>query len=126
MNKTMMNVMGAMATALLLNSGAWAADQVDNQYKSTVKDAEAQYDAAKEQCKQLEGNQKDVCIENAKAQYTKTKADAKVQRKSGEAAKDANADKRDADYKAATEKCDDMTGSAKDACVQRAKTTYHQ
>ena len=97
--------------------------------------AEATYDVAKEKCDDLTGNQKDVCVKEAKATYTKAKADAKVDRvaadtsssavkKTAEAKKDAAEDKRDADYKVAVEKCDSLAGNAKDACVRDAKAKY--
>jgi len=97
--------------------------------------AEAQYDVAKEKCDDMTGNQKDVCKKEAKASYTKAKADAKVDRvasdttqnamkKTSDARKDAVEDKRDADYKVAAEKCDSLSGNAKDACVRDAKAKY--
>ena len=69
------------------------------------------------------------------AAHTKAKADAKVDRvaadttaksteKTAEARKDAAVDKRDADYKVAIEKCDSLSGAAKDTCVKNAKTRY--
>jgi len=97
--------------------------------------AEAQYDVAKEKCDDLTGNQKDVCKKEASANYTKAKADAKVDRvaadasqssmkKTADARKDAAEDKRDADYKVAVEKCDSLAGAAKDTCVRDAKARY--
>ena len=35
-----------------------------------------------------------------------------------------DADKRDANYKVAIEKCDALAGAAKDACVSNAKAQY--
>jgi hypothetical protein len=37
---------------------------------------------------------------------------------------DPDADKRDADYKVAIEKCDALAGTAKDTCVSGAKAQY--
>jgi len=37
---------------------------------------------------------------------------------------DAAGDKRDADYKIATEKCDSLAGDAKSACISAAKSKY--
>ena len=100
-----------------------------------VAHADATYEVAKEKCDDLAGNQKDVCVKEAKAQYTKAKADAKVDRVAGEssrnavdktasAKKEAMEDKRDADYKVAVEKCDALAGAAKDTCVHDAKARY--
>jgi hypothetical protein len=39
---------------------------------------------------------------------------------------DAREEKSDANYKVAKEKCDAMSGDAKDACIRDAKMKYHQ
>jgi len=100
-----------------------------------VAHAQANYNVAIEKCDDLAGNAKDVCVKEAKAGLVKGKANAKVDRvaadttqdaaaKQAEARKDANADKRDADYKVAIEKCDALAGAAKDSCVSSAKLQY--
>jgi len=97
--------------------------------------ADAVYEVAKEKCDDLTGNAKDVCVKEAKAGYTKAKADAKVDRvaadtrqdatqKTANAQRDAADDKRNADYKVAIEKCDSLAGTAKDTCVRDAKMRY--
>jgi len=104
-------------------------------YDARVAKADAQYDVAKEKCDDLKGNDKDVCVKEAKAGYTKAKADAKVARaehedtmktsaKVQDVKRDAAEDKRDAEYKVAKEKCDAMSGAAKDKCVNDAKARY--
>jgi len=117
--------------------------ELEAQYKNTDRaryeareaKAEADYDVAKEKCDDLKGNDKDVCVKEAKAAYTKTKADAKVARvahedtvktsnKTADAKRDAAEDKRDADYKVAKEKCDALSGAAKDKCQADAKARY--
>jgi len=97
--------------------------------------AEAAHDVAKEKCDDLSGNAKDVCVKEADAALTKAKADAKVERvaadtkddtalKETEARRQAAAEKRDADYKVAVEKCDALSGSAKTTCINEAKLRY--
>ena len=117
--------------------------EADAAYKGTPKaresarvaKADADYNVAKEKCDDQTGNQKDVCVKEAKAGHTRAKADAKVDRvaadtsmksaeKTAEARKDAMEDKRDADYKVAIEKCDSLAGTAKDTCVKNAKVKY--
>ena len=51
-------------------------------------------------------------------------ADAKANAKIADAKADASADKREADYKVALERCDAISGSAKEACVSQAKAKY--
>ena len=86
--------------------------------------ADAAYRVAKEKCDDLSGNAKDVCVADAKAQHEKSKAMATEQRKVSEARSDARADSRDAEYKAAKERCDTYAGDAKDRCVADAKARY--
>jgi membrane protein involved in colicin uptake len=67
-----------------------------------------------------------ICVKAAKAAETKAKADAKAARKTTVAKVDAKDTKREADYKVAREKCDPLTGAAKDKCVADAKAKYGQ
>jgi len=100
-----------------------------------VAHAQANYNVAIEKCDDLAGNRKDVCAKEAKAEFVKGKADAKVDRvaadtrkdaatQQADARKEANADKRDAEFKVAIEKCDALAGPAKDACASNAKAQY--
>ena len=92
--------------------------------KVAEKKADANYAVAKEQCDDKKGNDKDVCVKEAKATHEKALADAKLNKKVSSAEKDAAQDKRDADYKVAVEKCDAMSGDAKSACVKAARERY--
>ena len=86
--------------------------------------AEVDYKVAKERCDDKAGNDKDVCIKEAKAVLTRTEADAKATKKGTEARIDASKDKRDADYKVAAEKCDALAGDPKAACIADAKARF--
>lgn len=96
----------------------------DDSNKVAVARADATYAVAKEMCDDKGGNAKDVCVTEAKSNHTKALADAKMGKKVGEARRDAAEDKRDADYKLATEKCDSLAGDAKSACVNAAKVQF--
>jgi len=119
--------------------------ELEANYKNTDKaridarmaKADADYDVAKEKCDDLSGNQKDVCVKEAKAAHTKAKSDAKIAKvdsktahasaeKRSDVRQDAREDTRDAQYKVAVEKCDAMTGAAKDQCVKNAKMRYNK
>ena len=52
------------------------------------------------------------------------KVSDKTAEKRADAKKDAREDTRDAQYKVAVEKCDAMSGAAKDQCVKQAKVHY--
>ena len=86
--------------------------------------AEADYNVAKERCDDKAGNDKDVCVKEAKAVMTKSQADAKATKTGTEARIDASKDKRDANYKVAAEKCDALAGDAKSSCVASAKAQF--
>jgi hypothetical protein len=97
--------------------------------------ADATYQVAIERCDDLAGNPKDVCVKEAKSGLVNGRANAKVDRVAAdtsreaaatqaEARKDANEDKREAELKVAIEKCDALSGAAKDACVKAAKSQY--
>lgn len=97
--------------------------------------ADATYYTAKEKCDDLSGNSKDVCVKDAKAVHVKAKEEAKVAKvgmetsntkteKMNEAKKHANTEEREALYKAAKERCDNLAGAAKDTCQNDAKTKY--
>ena len=92
--------------------------------KAVIADAEATYMVARAQCATRTGNDKDVCVKTAKAAEAKVKADAKAARQTTVARADAKDTKRDADYRVAREKCDPMTGAAKDKCVADAKSRF--
>ena len=95
-----------------------------DQTKLRETQAKSTYAVAKEKCDDLAGNPKDVCVKEAKAVEIKALADAKLGKQVGEARKDANLDKRDADYKVAVEKCDALAGDAKANCLAMAKTHF--
>ena len=97
-----------------------------DQNKVMVAKAEAAYAVAKEKCDDKAGNDKDVCVKEAKAVEAKAKADAKLGKQVGEAKMDAAETKRDADYKVAAEKCDAVTGDAKAACMTAAKAKFNK
>ena len=86
--------------------------------------AKAAYAIAKEKCDDLAGNAKDVCVKEAKAVETKALVDAKMGKEMAETRKDGAAEKRDADYKVAAEKCDALAGDAKTSCMSAAKSKF--
>ena len=106
-----------------------------NRYDARVARANADYAIAKEKCDDRAGDEKKICMKEAKAAETRAKADAKANRtmasadasaarKSDEARRDAADDKRDADYAVAKAKCDTLAGDAKDRCVSDAKARF--
>lgn len=109
-------------------------------YKVRKARADADYAVAKEKCDDHTGNDKDVCNKDAKAAHVTAVQNAKVAKAEAapadthaeksahvaEAKKDAAEDKREANYKAAKERCDALAGDVKSKCVDDAKRIYAQ
>ena len=98
--------------------------KASDQNKMLKAKAEATYAVSKEKCDDLAGNDKDVCIKEAKAVEVSALSNAKVGKKIDSALATASDDKRDAEYKVAAEKCDALAGDAKSSCVANAKKQY--
>lgn len=86
---------------------------------------DARHKIAKERCDDLQGNQKDVCVKQAKAEHDKAMASLKARQEIKEARDEAAEKKREADHKVAKERCDTLAGSAKDACLASAKARFN-
>ena len=95
-----------------------------DQAKVLVVKANADYEVAKQMCDDKAGNEKDVCIKEAKAAETTALADAKMGKQIHDATLEANEDKRSADHKVAVEKCYALAGDAKDSCIAAAQAKY--
>jgi len=98
--------------------------KASDQTKVLKAKAQSAYSVAKEKCDDKAGNDKDVCVKEAKAIETAALADAKLGKQIGEAKKTAAEDKNDASYKVALEKCDALAGEPKATCVAAAKTSF--
>lgn len=96
----------------------------ESAYDARVARAKAHYDVAKEKCDDFAGNQKAVCVKEAKAAETRALADTKADKKVVEARLDAREAKVDAEYKVAVERCDTYSGDAKARCVMDAKQHF--
>lgn len=92
--------------------------------KARIDIANADFALDRTRCAALDGNERDVCVERAKAVRTAALADARADKKVIEARSDAREDKRIAEYKVAAEKCDALAGTAKDQCVAAAKSQF--
>jgi hypothetical protein len=112
------------------NAATDAVKQAEKQHKAdynaVVQRADAEYKVAKDACDAKSGNDKDVCIKEAKATRDKAKADARSHLKSQDAMADARDTKLEAQYKVAKQRCDSLSGDAKDACIKQAKAQYGQ
>ena len=127
----MANLFLALAASMALmgvtlnTTAAEKMGQTKAEYNAAKARADADYNASRLRCKDFSGNDRDVCMEQAKATLTKAKADAKANYEgTGEAKLEAREDIIEADYKVAKEKCDSLSGDAKNVCVAEAKAVY--
>jgi len=91
-------------------------------YSAAKSKASADYKAAKTHCDTMKGNDKDVCVAEAKAAEKKAKSEAEAQYKNTDKARrDARIDAAEADYKVAKAKCGALKGDEKSACTKEAK-----
>ena len=120
MNLTKMTFLAA-ALSLACSGAAFAADS--KEHKAEKQRIEAEAKAAKEKCKDMKGNAKDICMAEAKGNEKVAKAELALKEKDTPKNRyDVAAAKADAQYGVAKEKCDDMKGKDKNACEKDAKT----
>ena len=100
--------------------------------KVAMAKSDAAYDIAKEKCDDSQGNAKSVCRADAKAAHVKASNEARVLRVNAETdklnsnvQKMATQDEHEASFKAATARCDSMSGASKDICVTDAKSKHN-
>jgi hypothetical protein len=88
---------------------------------------EADYKADKAKCDGMKGNQKDVCMKEAKGKEDVAKAELDAKENPSERnQRKVEEEKAKAKYEVAKEKCDDMKGKEKDACEHQAKAEHDQ
>ena len=116
-------MVAAAALGLACASPLYAADNMaKDQVKSEKQRIEADAKAAKAKCKDMKGNEKDICMAEAKGQEKVAKAElAAKQKDTPKNRYDVAAAKADAAHDVAREKCDEMKGKEKEACQKDAK-----
>lgn len=94
-------------------------------YRNVTQKAAADYKLATNACKDMNGNAKTICMEEAKAARAHTEADAVAQYNTTTAgrARARNA-VADADLAVAKAKCADATGAEKDSCLANANAVH--
>jgi hypothetical protein len=114
-------VLAAAAAA----GGAGAQVLGKDEYRAHVQRIEAEHDAARERCKPLEGNERDLCKVRAQGTLHVAKAQLHAQYKPGPASQEKLAMARaEAAHALAREQCDDLKGHARDVCRKDAKAQF--
>jgi hypothetical protein len=116
----------AAALALAFAGPVFAADSMSKDEVKAEKDRiSSEYKANKEKCKDMKGNEKDVCMAEAKGHEKVAKAElAAKQNDTPKNRYDVAVAKADMDYNVAKEKCDDMKGNEKKQCNKDAKAAH--
>ncbi|HET9977237.1 MAG TPA: hypothetical protein VFQ20_07370 [Burkholderiaceae bacterium] len=121
MNQTLLKH-SIVVAALLAFPLAQAATMTKADHSAAKSRIGATYKADKAACASLTANAKDVCIEQAKGKEKVARAELEYAYQA--TTKNQNkvlVAKAEAAYAVAKEKCDDLSGNAKDVCVKQAK-----
>ena len=113
------------ACCLAISTSAIGGAMSKTEYKAAKQDISAKYKADKTACKAMTGNAKDICIEEAKGREKVAKAELEAKESPSDKHRyDLRMAKANAAYAVAKEKCDDLSGNAKDVCRKEAKAAY--
>jgi hypothetical protein len=106
-------------------AGSAGAAMSKDEYRAQKDRVEADYKASKERCKTLKDNAKDICTVEAKGNYKVAKAELEAQQEpSPRHDAKVKTEKAEAAYELAKEKCDDLSGNAKDVCKKDARAAF--
>jgi hypothetical protein len=112
-----------LATVLMLPvAHAAAIGKAD--YKAGRTRISEEYKRERVACDSQAGNEKDVCVKEAKTSGATTLVDTTSGKKKQKVSKVPNQHKHVADHKVASEKCYLLAGDAKDSCITAAKIKY--
>ncbi|HYC46268.1 MAG TPA: hypothetical protein VED01_12395 [Burkholderiales bacterium] len=112
----------AAALSLACAGPLFAADASKDANNAEKQRIEQQAKAAKDKCKDMKGNAKDLCMAEARGQEKVAKSELALKQKDTPKNRyDVAAAKADMEYNIAKEKCDDMKGKDKDQCQKDAR-----
>lgn len=111
-----------LAFSLAFSAGAMAEAMTKIDHKAAAEKIASQYKADKTACGSMSGNAKDVCVLEAKGKEKIAKAELEYRYKPTDKNRyEVEAVTAKANYATAKERCDDLSGNAKDVCVKEAK-----
>ena len=94
-------------------------------YSKAKENIAAKYKADQSACAAMAGNVKDICSEEAKGREKIASAElVATNEPTSKHRYDVRLAKADAAFAVAKEKCDDLSGNAKDVCVKEAQAAY--
>jgi len=106
-------------------AGSAGAAMAKEEYKAQKDRVEADYKAARQKCNELKANAKDVCMVEAKGIHKVARAELEAQHEpSPRHDAKVKSEKAEAAFDLARQKCDDLSGTARDACKKDAQAAF--
>jgi osmotically-inducible protein OsmY len=123
--KTLIATLFATAAGAAFAAPTFALNHDPASYRAVTQKAAADYKAATAKCIAMNGNDKDVCMAEAKVSRTRTEADALSQyNNTAKGREKARSSMADAEYDLAKAKCGGKSGADKDDCMNNAKSVH--
>jgi osmotically-inducible protein OsmY len=123
--KTLIATLFATAAGAAFAAPTFALNHDPASYRAVTQKAAADYKTATAKCGGMNGNDKDVCMAEAKLTRTRTEADALAQyNNSATSRAKARSNLADAEYDLAKTKCGARSGADKDDCMNNAKSVH--
>lgn len=111
----------AFAVGAAFSTGASAESMSKKEYEATKDKLGMEYDAAKAKCNTLTGNPKDICVAEAKGVLNTARAELfAVYQPTSKSRQEASIVKAESAHAVAKQKCDAVTGNARDVCLKQA------
>jgi osmotically-inducible protein OsmY len=123
--KTLIATLFATATGAVFAAPTLALNHDPASYRAVTQKAATDYKAATTKCVSMSGNDKDVCMAEAKLSRTRSEADALSQyNNTAKGREKARSNLADAEYDLAKAKCGAKSGADKDDCMNNAKSVH--
>jgi osmotically-inducible protein OsmY len=123
--KTLIATLFATAAGAAFAAPTFALNHDPASYRAVTQKAAADYKAATAKCGSMNGNDKDVCMAEAKLTRTRTESDALSQyNNTSKGREKARSNLADAEYDLAKAKCGAKSGADKDDCMNNARSVH--
>jgi osmotically-inducible protein OsmY len=123
--KTLIATLFATAAGAAFAAPTLALNHDPASYRAVTQKAAADYKAATAKCGSMSGNDKDVCMAEARLARTRTESDALSQyNNTAKGREKARTSLADAEYDLAKTKCNAKSGADKDDCMNNAKSVH--
>ncbi|MGJ7914526.1 BON domain-containing protein [Massilia sp. LXY-6] len=123
--KTLIATLFATAAGAAFAAPTVALNHDPASYRAVTQKAAADYKAASAKCGSMSGNDKDVCMAEARLTRTRTESDALAQyNNTAKGREKARTNLADAEYDLAKTKCGAKSGADKDDCMNNARSVH--